>query len=67
VGRRAVENVQLFFADAVSAGVKRLIFLSGRGEVEAEQADQVVKESGADWTILRCSFFLPELQREFLS
>jgi uncharacterized protein YbjT (DUF2867 family) len=61
----AVENVRLFFADAVSARVKRLIFLSGRGEVEAEQAEQVVKESGADWTILRCSFFSQNFSENF--
>src|SRR5215469_5520103 len=53
----AVETVRSFFAYAANAGVKRLVFLSGRGEVQAEQAEQALQASGADWTILRCSFF----------
>jgi len=53
----ALETLQSFFAQAVDAGVKKLVLLSGRGEVEAEQAEQALKTCGADWTILRCSFF----------
>ncbi|EJM92391.1 hypothetical protein PMI33_00648 [Pseudomonas sp. GM67] len=33
------------------------MLLSGRGEVEAEQAERVVQNSGVDWTILRASWF----------
>jgi uncharacterized protein YbjT (DUF2867 family) len=42
---------------AVRAGVNRLVLLSGRGEEEAERAEEVVKASGLEWTILRCAFF----------
>jgi len=61
----AVETVRSFFAYAVNAGVKRLVFLSGRGEVEAEQAEQALQASGADWTILRCSFFSQNFSENF--
>ncbi len=33
------------------------MLLSGRNEVEAERAEDVVKESGLQWTIVRCAFF----------
>ena len=33
------------------------MLLSGRGEVEAQQAERVVQDSGVDWTILRASWF----------
>ena len=42
---------------ADEAGVRRLVLLSGRNEVEAERAEDVVKESGLQWTIVRCAFF----------
>jgi uncharacterized protein YbjT (DUF2867 family) len=52
-----VEAVTAFFAQAVAAGCKRLVLLSGRGEIEAEQAEQALQASGADWTVLRASWF----------
>lgn len=42
---------------AVSLGIKRLVLLSGRGEVEAERAERQLVASGADWTIVRASWF----------
>ena len=61
----AVEQVQDFFNQAVNAGVRKLVFLSGRGEVDAEQAEKVLQKSGADWTILRCSFFSQNFSESF--
>ncbi|HTF68387.1 MAG TPA: NmrA family NAD(P)-binding protein, partial [Edaphobacter sp.] len=46
-------------------GVRKLVLLSGRGEVEAEQAEQALKACGADWTILRCSFFNQNFSENF--
>jgi uncharacterized protein YbjT (DUF2867 family) len=50
----ALETVDAFFRKAVDSGGEKLVLLSGRGEVEAEQALQA---TGADWTILRASWF----------
>ena len=61
----AVETVKSFFAQAVDAGVGKLVLLSGRGEVEAEQAEQALKACGAEWTILRCSFFCQNFSESF--
>ena len=43
---------------ALEAGTRRLVLLSGRGEVEAERAERVLQDSGAEWTVLRCSWFM---------
>ncbi len=42
---------------ALSVGVRRLVLLSGRGEVEAQRAEDQLIASGADWTIVRASWF----------
>lgn len=61
----ALEALQSFFAQAVNVGVKKMVFLSGRGEIEAEQAERALMASGADWTILRCSFFSQNFSENF--
>ncbi|MYR45706.1 NAD(P)H-binding protein [Streptomyces sp. SID5910] len=46
------------FADlAVRSGARRLVLLSGRGEPEAEACEKALAASGAEWTVLRASFF----------
>jgi uncharacterized protein YbjT (DUF2867 family) len=62
----ACETVTAFFAQAVRSGVKRLVLLSGRGEPEAQEAEAALKASGADWTILRCSWFAQNFSEGFL-
>src|SRR5262245_44480786 len=42
---------------AVRRGASRLVLLSGRGEPEAERCEQAVRESGAEWTVVRSSWF----------
>jgi len=51
---------------AVAAGVQRLVLLSGRGEEEAEAAEQVIRTAGADWTILRASWFNQNFSESYL-
>ena len=42
---------------ARAAGVRRLVLLSGRGEEEAERAEDVVRDSGLEWSIVRATWF----------
>ena len=42
---------------ALAAGTRRLVLLSGRGEDKAQACEKILMSSGADWTILRASFF----------
>lgn len=53
----APEAIEAFAAKARSKGVRRLVLLSGRGEEEAQRAEDVLRRSGADWTILRAAWF----------
>jgi uncharacterized protein YbjT (DUF2867 family) len=53
----AFETVGSFAELAVASGVPRLVLLSGRGEPEAELAEQAVRDSGAELTILRSTWF----------
>jgi uncharacterized protein YbjT (DUF2867 family) len=43
---------------AVGLGVRRLVLLSGRGEVGAQYAEQLVQASGADVTVIRAAWFM---------
>ena len=62
----AVEAVDEFTSLALSRDVRRLVLLSGRGEEEAQRAEQVFQSSGADWTILRASWFSQNFSENFL-
>jgi len=53
----SVDAIATFAATALEAGCRRLVLLSGRGEEEAERAERALQASGADWTIVRCSWF----------
>lgn len=53
----AAETVGAFAELAAARGVRRLVLLSGRGEEEAQRAEALVQAAGADWTIVRCSWF----------
>jgi uncharacterized protein YbjT (DUF2867 family) len=53
----APEAIAAFSELALRTGTRRLVLLSGRGEEEAQRAEVALQESGADWTIVRCSWF----------
>ena len=50
---------------ALAGGTRRLVLLSGRGEEEAERAEQELIASGADWTIVRCSWFSQNFSEDY--
>ncbi|MEV6273654.1 NAD(P)H-binding protein [Nocardia sp. NPDC051832] len=53
----APDVIQAFTTAAKNSGVRKLVLLSGRGEPEAVECEEIVRQSGLDWTIVRCSFF----------
>jgi uncharacterized protein YbjT (DUF2867 family) len=63
----AVEAVTALAATALEHRVRRLVLLSGRGEEEAQRAERAVRESGADWTIVRCSWFSQNFSEGFFA
>jgi len=62
----AVEAVRSFTELAVQATVERLVLLSGRGEEEAQRAERAVRESGVEWTIVRCAWFNQNFSESYL-
>jgi uncharacterized protein YbjT (DUF2867 family) len=62
----AAETIRSFAHTAVASGVRRLVLLSGRGEEEAEVSERAVRESGAEWTIVRASWFSQNFSEHFL-
>ncbi|MFJ4658389.1 NAD(P)H-binding protein [Nocardia sp. NPDC088792] len=53
----APADIQAFTALAKVSGVRRLVLLSGRGEPEALECEAIVRDSGLQWTVVRCSWF----------
>ncbi|MCO4319576.1 NmrA family NAD(P)-binding protein [Phyllobacterium sp. 21LDTY02-6] len=52
---------------ALEMGVKRLVLLSGRGEPEAQHAEAILQASGADWTIVRASWFMQNFSESLMA
>jgi len=63
----AADEVGEFVDLALQRGVRRLILLSGRGEEEAQHTEQILQRSGADWTIVRASWFAQNFSESFLA
>ncbi|WP_448952768.1 NAD(P)H-binding protein [Labrys neptuniae] len=61
----AVDTVRAFFRQAREAGVSKIVLLSGRGEPEAEEAEEALRATDFDWTILRCSWFFQNFSENF--
>lgn len=62
----AVDVIRAFLSAAKKAGVKHVALLSGRGEEEAEAAEQVLQASGQDWTVLRASWFMQNFSENYM-
>jgi uncharacterized protein YbjT (DUF2867 family) len=61
----SVEAVGSFADLAVKNGVPRLVLLAGRGEPGAEQAEQAVRDSGAELTIVRATWFMQNFSETY--
>lgn len=61
----AKEAIKKFTSEAITSGVKKLVLLSGKGEKEAEACERIVMSSGADWTIVRASWFNQNFSESF--
>lgn len=62
----ALDRIRGVLDEARASGVRRVVFLSGRGEEEAQAAEEAVQASGLEWTILRCSWFAQNFSEHFL-
>jgi uncharacterized protein YbjT (DUF2867 family) len=62
----AVEAAGSLAELAVRSGVPRLVLLSGRGEPEAERAERAVRDTGAELTILRSTWFMQNFSEDYM-
>lgn len=63
----AAETIAEFAHRAIASGTRRLVLLSGRGEKGALHSERSVRDSGAEWTIIRSSFFAQNFSEDFLA
>lgn len=61
----ALAVVTRFFAEAAKAGVRKVVLLSGRGEPEALDAEEALRATRLDWTIIRASWFHQNFSENF--
>lgn len=61
----ALDKIRKFVDVAKIAAVQQLVFLSGRGEKEAEEAERIVIDSGLPWTVVRSSWFMQNFSEFF--
>jgi uncharacterized protein YbjT (DUF2867 family) len=62
----AVGTVGAFAQLAVDNGVTRLVLLSGRGEPEALEAEQAVRDTGAELTVIRSTWFMQNFSEDYM-
>lgn len=60
----AAETIEAFARLAVSSGARRLVLLTGRGESGARRSEQALQAAGADWTVVRSSFFAQDFSED---
>ncbi|MXQ09559.1 NAD(P)H-binding protein [Alphaproteobacteria bacterium GH1-50] len=60
------EKIRMLTETAVDAGVKKLVFLAGRGEPVAEASEDIVRKSGLDYTLVRAAWFAQNFSEGFL-
>ena len=61
----AVATIKAFTQKAIETGIKKIVLLSGRGEKEAQDCEQIVMNSGVNWSIVRCSWFSQNFSESF--
>nr|WP_299073149.1 NAD(P)H-binding protein [uncultured Allomuricauda sp.] len=61
----AKEAVEAFVKVAKEQGIQKLVLLSGKGEIEAERCEQLVINSGLDYTVIRASWFNQNFSESF--
>ena len=61
----ALEAIEGLTQEMKKSGVKKAVLLSGKGEREAELCEQVIINSGIDYTIVRANWFMQNFSESF--
>ena len=62
----AVDKLESFTKVAAASGLKHIVLLSGRGEPFASMGEQVVRNSGLGFTIVRAAWFAQNFSEGYL-
>lgn len=62
----APEKIETLTHCAKAAGVKRLVLLSGRGETHAQRCEEIVRNCGLDFTLVRAAWFAQNFSEGYL-
>ena len=62
----ASDKIEMLTKAAAKAGIKRLVLLSGRGEMHAQACENIIKTSGLDYTLIRASWFAQNFSEGYL-
>ncbi len=62
----AEADMKAFVQIAAEAGLDHIVLLSGRGEEGAERAEEILKDSGISWNIVRASWFAQNFSESFM-
>ncbi|MGD1959050.1 MAG: NmrA family NAD(P)-binding protein [Fulvivirga sp.] len=62
----AKKAIQTLTDAALKAGLEKVVLLSGKGEKEAEACEDIVANSGLNYTIVRASWFNQNFSESFL-
>lgn len=62
----ATKIIRAFTQQAAKQGIRHVVLLSGRGEQEAQDCEQIVMQCGINWTIVRASWFSQNFSEGYL-
>lgn len=62
----AAEKIEALTEVAKSSGVRKLVLLSGRGEAHARKCEDIVRNSGLDFTLVRAAWFAQNFSEGYL-
>jgi len=62
----ATSIIRAFTQQAAKQGIQHVVLLSGRGEQEAQDCEQIVMQCGINWTIVRASWFSQNFSEGYL-
>ena len=62
----AIEKLEAFVNSALQTGLEHMVLLSGRGEHFASQGEEVVRNSGLGFTIVRSAWFAQNFSEGYL-
>ncbi|MCY0094309.1 NmrA family NAD(P)-binding protein [Hoeflea ulvae] len=62
----AADKIEALVRSARAAGVRKLVLLSGRGEAHARKCEDIIRNSGLEFTLVRAAWFAQNFSEGYL-